>query len=64
MEPVPVARTQSLIITAGLVLATLVLLAGSVGLASVIAAVVAVVAALGATGVVNAAAELRKRRPK
>lgn len=62
MEPVAVARTQSLIVTGGLLLATLVLLAGSVGLASVLAAVVAVVAALGATGVISVAAELRKRR--
>jgi hypothetical protein len=62
MEPVPVAHAQSLLITAGLVLATLVLVAGSVGLASVMAALVAIVAALGATGVANAAAELRKRR--
>jgi hypothetical protein len=61
MEPVGAARAQSLLITALLVLATLVLLAGSVGLASVVAAVAAVVAALGATGLVNAAAEIRKR---
>jgi hypothetical protein len=61
MEPVPVARAQSLLISGGLVLATLVLAAGSVGLASVVGAVVALVAALGATGVVNAAAEIRRR---
>jgi hypothetical protein len=61
MEPVPVARAQSLLISAGLVLATFVLLAGSVGLASVVAAVVALAAALDATGVVNAAAEIRRR---
>jgi hypothetical protein len=62
MEPVPVARAQSLLISAGLVLATLVLAAGSVGLASIVAALVALVAALGATGVANAAAELQRRR--
>ena len=62
MEPVPVARAQSLLISAGLVLATLVLAAGSVGLASIVAAVVALVAALGATGVANAAAEIQRRR--
>jgi hypothetical protein len=61
MEPVAVARSQSLLISGGLVVATLVLAAGSVGLASVVAAVVALVAALGATGVVNAAAEIRRR---
>ena len=60
-EPAPIAQTQSMLIFAGLALATLVLLLGSVALASIIAAVVAVVAALGATGVVNAAAELRRR---
>jgi len=61
LEPVGAARAQALLITAALVLATLVLLAGSVGLASVIAAVAAIVAALGATGIVNAAVEIRKR---
>jgi hypothetical protein len=61
MEPVEAARAQSLLITATLVIATLVLLAGSVGLASVVAAVAAAVAALGATGIMNAAAEIRKR---
>jgi|tagenome__1003787_1003787.scaffolds.fasta_scaffold19876795_2 hypothetical protein len=64
MEPVPVARAQSLLISAGLVLASLVLAAGSVGLASIVAAAVAVVAALGATGVANAAAEIQRRRRK
>jgi hypothetical protein len=61
MEPVEAARAQSLLISAVLVVATLVLLAGSVGLASVVAALAAVVAALGATGIMNAAAEIRKR---
>jgi len=61
MEPAEAARAQSLLIAAGLVVASLVLLAGSVGLASVVAAVVAIVAALGATGIMNAAAEIRKR---
>src|SRR4051794_37149105 len=64
LEPVPVARAQGLLISGGLVLATLVLLAGSVGLASIVAAVVAIVAALGATGVANTAAEIRRRRTK
>jgi Domain of unknown function (DUF4395) len=64
MEPVEAARAQSLLISAALVVATLVLLAGSVGLASVVAAVAAVVAALGATGIMNAAAEIRRRRTK
>jgi hypothetical protein len=64
MEPAEAARAQSLLIAAGLVLASLVLLAGSVGLASVVAAVVAVVAALGATGIMNAAAEIRRRRAR
>jgi hypothetical protein len=64
MEPAEAARAQSLLIAAGLVVASLVLLAGSVGLASVVAAVVAVVAALGATGIMNAAAEIRKRTTK
>jgi hypothetical protein len=62
LEPVPVARAQGLLISGGLVLATFVLLAGSVGLASIVAAVVAIVAALGATGVANLAAEIRRRR--
>ena len=61
-EPRPTAQTQSLLLTIGLVLATVVWIAGSVGLASIPAAAVAVVAALGATGVVNVAAELRRRR--
>ena len=61
-EPRPTTQTQALLLTIGLVLATIVWAAGSVGLASIIAAVVAVVAALGATGVVNVAAELRRRR--
>ena len=64
LEPVPVARAQSLLISGGLVLATFVLLAGSVGLASIVAGVIAVVAALGATGVANTAAEIRRRRAK
>ncbi len=62
LEPEPVVRTQVLIIAGGLALATGVLLAGSVGLAAVVAALVALVALLGATGVVNVAAELRERR--
>ena len=61
-EPRPTAQTQSLLLSVGLVLATVVWIAGSVGLASILAAVVAVVAALGATGVVTVAAELRRRR--
>ena len=61
-EPRPTTQTQALLLTIGLVLATIVWAAGSVGLASIIAAVVAVIAALGATGVVNVAAELRRRR--
>ena len=60
-EPVAVAQTQSMVLFAGLALATLVMLAGSVVLASMIAAVVAVVGALGATGVVNVATEIRRR---
>jgi phage-related minor tail protein len=56
-----VAQTQIFLIAAGLTIATLLLVAGSVALASIVAAVVAVVAALGATGVWNAAAELRRR---
>lgn len=60
-EPAPIAQTQSMLIFGGLALAALVLLAGSVALASIIAAVVAVVAALGATGVMSTAAELRRR---
>jgi hypothetical protein len=62
LEPEPVVRTQVMIIAGGLALATGVLLVGSVGLASVIAAVVTIVALLGATGVVNVAAEIRERR--
>lgn len=62
LEPEPVLRTQVLIIAGGLALATGVLLAGSVGLASLVAALVTLVALLGATGVVNLAAELRDRR--
>ncbi len=61
-EPRPTAQTQSLLLTVGLVLATVVWIAGSVGLASILGAVVAVIAALGATGVVTVAAELRRRR--
>ncbi len=64
MEPVEAARAQSLLISAVLVVATLVLALGSVGLASVIAAFAAVVATLGATGIMNAAAEIRRRRRK
>ena len=60
-EPVAVAQTQSMVLFSGLALATLVMLAGSVVLASIIAAVVAVVGALGATGVVNVATEIRRR---
>jgi hypothetical protein len=62
LEPEPVVRTQVLIIAGGLALATGVLLAGSVGIAALIAALVTLVALLGATGVVNVAAELRERR--
>ena len=61
-EPRPTAQTQALLLTVGLVLATIVWSAGSVALASIVAAVVAAVAALGATGVVTLAAELRRRR--
>ena len=61
-EPRPTAQTQSLLLSVGLVLATVVWIAGSVGLASILAAVVAVVAALGATGVITLAAEIRRRR--
>lgn len=61
-EPRPTAQTQALLLTIGLVLATVVWIAGSVGVASILAAVVAVIAALGATGVVTLAAELRRRR--
>ena len=60
-DPTPIAQTQSMLIFAGLAGATLVWLLGSVALASIIAAVVAVIAALGATGVMNTAAELRRR---
>ena len=45
----------------GLALATLLMFADAIALASIVAAVVAVVGALGATGVVNAAAEIRRR---
>lgn len=62
LEPEPVVRTQVLIIAGGLALATGVLLAGSVGIAALIAALVTLVALLGATGVVNVAAEIRERR--
>lgn len=62
LEPEPVLRTQVLIIAGGLALATGILLAGSVPIASLIAALVTLVALLGATGVVNVAAELRDRR--
>lgn len=61
-EPRSTAQTQALLLTVGLVLATIVWAAGSVAVASIVAAVVAVVAALGATGVVTVAAELRRRR--
>lgn len=60
-EPAPVARIQSFLLFLGLVIATLLLLAGSVPLASIVAAAVAVAGALGATAVWNAAAELRRR---
>ena len=60
-EPAPVARIQSFLLFLGLVVATLLLLAGAVPMASIIAGGVAVVGALGATGVWNAAAELRRR---
>lgn len=62
LEPEPVVRSQVLIIAGGLALATGVLLAGSVGIAALIAALVTLVALLGATGVVNVAAVLRERR--
>src|SRR4029079_1740027 len=61
LETVPVARAQGLLISGGLVLATLVLLAGSVGLASIVAAVVAVVAAVGAAGGAHGRARNRRR---
>lgn len=61
-EPRATAQIQALLLTAGLVVATVVWLAGSVALGSIVAAVVAIVAALGATGVVNLAAEIRRRR--
>ncbi len=62
LEPEPVARTQTLLLGVGLALATGILWAGSVGLASIVAALVAVIAALGATNVVTLAAELRRDR--
>ena len=60
-EAANVARLQSLLIAAGLAVATGLLILGSVALASIVAAVVAVVAALGATGIVSLAAEIRHR---
>ena len=60
-EPAPIAQSQAFLLFVGLVVATLVFLAGSVALASIVAAVVALVGAFGATGVVNAAAEIRRR---
>ena len=62
LEPESVVRLQSLIIAAGLTLATLTIVAGSVGIASIIAAVIALIAALGATGFITLAAELDRRR--
>ena len=62
LEPESMIRLQSLIIGGALTVATLVIVAGSVGLASVLAGVVAIVAALGATGLFNLAAELQHRR--
>lgn len=61
-EPESVIRLQSLIIGGGLTVATLVAVAGSVGLASVVAGVIAIVAALGATGLFTLAAEVQHRR--
>jgi hypothetical protein len=60
-EPAAVAQSQSFLLFVGLALATLLMLADAIALASIVAAVVAVVGALGATGVVNAAAEIRRR---
>ena len=62
LEPEPVTRAQTLLLGAGLALATGILWAGSVGLASIVAALVAVIAALGATNVVTLAAELHRDR--
>ena len=62
LEPESVVRLQSLLIGGCLTIATLIIVAGSVGLASVVAAVVAVIAALGATGFVTVAAEIQRRR--
>ncbi len=60
-EAANVARLQSLLIAAGLAVATGLLILGSVALASITAAVVAIVAALGAAGIVSLAAEIRHR---
>lgn len=60
-EAANVARLQSLLIAAGLAVATALLTLGAVALASISAAVVAVVAALGATGIVSLAAEIGHR---
>ncbi len=62
LEPESVIRAQSVIIGAGLTLATLIVVAGSIALGSALAAVVAVIAACSATGLFTLAAELERRR--
>lgn len=61
LEPVQVQLRQSALLTAGLVIATLLVLLDATILAASIAAVVAAVAALGAVGLWNAAAEIERR---
>lgn len=62
LEPVTTQLRQRALMTAGLALATLLLLLGAVTLASLLAGLVAVVAALGAVGLLDAAAEIARRR--
>ena len=62
LVPAHTIQVESGLVAAFLLVATLLMLAGSVALAAIPATIAAVLAALGATGVVSPVAELRRRR--
>ncbi len=62
LVPAHTIQVECGLVAAFLLLACLLLLAGSVALAAIPAAVAAILAALGATGVMSPVAELRRRR--
>jgi hypothetical protein len=63
-EALAISQRQSVLLFAGLVVATLLFAADAIALASIVAALVAVVGALGATGVVNVSTEILRRRAR